>query len=445
MLDWDLVFKNAARVRKIEPNDRHAIESWSVSFEVLHAIASYSTLNGLPMDPSRSLFPNLRTLGWDWHGYDEMSFSFASYLVTDKLQSLTIQSSTLLGSDASIRSIRLSLQSILERCPDLRELSLTAAHFGARWAEVCDELTLQLHALPLLRTFHTGHSVGIALEDLYRVARHPALRDAQFYVGEDHSMAFVPPPKSVFLSLRKLHVGGDVVRLGQVLEAVGASSLSTMKMALQTPYPPAAQLRDATSKLTSFKSSLQDVELLAFTSRSRWRNDTLSITEIRDHLLRPLLSLQHLTRLCLWTNLDILLDDDDIEAMAKAWPKLKSLDIGPYSIQEARPSITLAGLLPLSDCPDLDEITLSVEMCQPSAEAHERLKQVISKEPRSPLSSEYAYCPVFARVGRGVYDRDGRVFIGHVSRPLFYSVGHRSTARSTTFDYEAMAGFLSRN
>lgn len=392
--DWIRVVKNATRVRKIGPNlwmstkNSSAKEKWAVSFEVLQAATSYTISKGCYQDPRLSVFPKLHTLYWNWHDDGEWNFSLVPHLVSSALQSLEIIGNSdeefLEGSDGCLRSARVTLRVILDRCPNLQSLVCAAPFDSDGWKDVLEELSSQIDTVRHLRTFRTGHSEAITPDAVHRLGRHPALRNVSFFLHVRGSIPFEPPSHSVFLSLRELDVSGTVIRMSQLLEAIGSPYLSLVDILFEDPCIPATRVRDFMVKLLRFKSTVRRVTLDAVSDE--WvDNDLVTISDIQDYILRPILSFQHLVSITLGANLDVRLDDSNIEAMANAWPKLRHLRVCFLMTDDLeKPDVTLAGLLPLSEyCPDLREIALSVDMCRPSSEAHDHLDEVMRKEPRS--------------------------------------------------------------
>ncbi len=94
--------------------------------------------------------------------------------------------------------------------------------------------------------------------------------------------------------------------------------------------------------------------------------------------LRPLLALSSLVVLSLvgWTS--IIVDDDTLDAMSRAWPQLVNLTLGyfpgrphpePGEYWHVAPKATLAGLAPLARrCPSLQQISMAIntDVCIPA-------------------------------------------------------------------------------
>ncbi|EIW83313.1 hypothetical protein CONPUDRAFT_136385 [Coniophora puteana RWD-64-598 SS2] len=86
------------------------------------------------------------------------------------------------------------------------------------------------------------------------------------------------------------------------------------------------------------------------------------VSPITMSILRPLLSFAKLEKLVIWTMMTFSLDDDDIEAMARAWPKLRSLAITGYEGWLDNQKISLWGLASLvQHCPELENLEIVLD------------------------------------------------------------------------------------
>ncbi|EMD37529.1 hypothetical protein CERSUDRAFT_94537 [Gelatoporia subvermispora B] len=79
--------------------------------------------------------------------------------------------------------------------------------------------------------------------------------------------------------------------------------------------------------------------------------------------IKPLLSFRHLESLCLWFNPPLMIKDEELEELAKAWPHLRTLDFGiSSSFEGLPPTLTINCLASLCrHCGNLEDLHIYVD------------------------------------------------------------------------------------
>ena len=132
-----------------------------------------------------------------------------------------------------------------------------------------------------------------------------------------------------FRNLRALSVMGDASVLAGLFTRVRFPALETALVDV-TDYRAQAALEDTTAVLSSFSNAISagSLSVLQLSIQMQVQPSQRSLPALRD-LLSPILPLYFLRSftLCALTGPIATLDDADVDALARAWPSLESLDI----------------------------------------------------------------------------------------------------------------------
>lgn len=365
---------------------------WSVTYDALKILSTYCISRGWDKTSTMSFLPNMRDLRWDWSDHGGLSFTFAWYLVTDKLTTLEIRAPDIAPNPEMTCEIRPSMRAMLERCPHLQEMKLVLGVRTCRasgWEDVCEEFFDRILKYDRLHSF--GIKSPVKPWHLQRLGQHPHLQRVAVELRPAH-MEFLlsVPPKTLFPSLRTLQLqslnGPDISDL--CLTSISSSSLSHVDVVCLAPECDAISLRRCCKRLLSHANSLQSLTITSPDPRDCFHRYGIRYNTNHDdpnspqsesyiivgHTLVPLLSLHHLAHLKIHTNLHLQLTDADVAVFAEAWPKIQTLMLSSSLPTPWKPQVTLAGLLPLAEhSGELQELCVLVDLVKPSEEAYTRL------------------------------------------------------------------------
>jgi hypothetical protein len=226
-------------------------------------------------------------------------------------------------------------------CPSLELFSLTGAT-----AEVVD-----LGFLDQWERLQSAKCVAsLTPQALKRISTCPTLR----------SLTFLIPDREAWVQA----IGLDHSSFPKLVAALVACSfldpVSTWLQKLQLPKLETVVIATtnvaAPGSVVNLFNILQRHPLSSLSLRS---SDSKELHHVSITVLRLLFNCPLLTMLSI-NACSFAVDDDDLEALSKAFPKLKLLEIITHSSQE--PSrITLNGLVPLlKHCPDLETLKISI-------------------------------------------------------------------------------------
>ena len=130
---------------------------------------------------------------------------------------------------------------------------------------------------------------------------------------------------------------------------------------------------------------------------------TLKTLELKLHQqvawpkIKVIFQCKEITKFSIRSHLVQLIGDDEIDAIAKAWPKLECLNISTYDISspsDVIPRITLEGLAHLVPCPNLRQISASVDA---------RLSSN-----KTPVNTDYSSSPLHMDLSNSIFTLTGR-------------------------------------
>jgi len=324
-----------------------------------------STYEAACLSPQSPLLPNLQRLDWS---DGQLHGPFIRHLLGPSLRLLRL---------AQMAAVTFPLLPVIAAsCPSLQQFSVSE-----KSEDDSSMLSTALQdVIPSMRTIE-GLSCGeLSFNGLSAVAELPYLK----------RIRFVPPLKpSQSGSAKK---SASQKRKQRVVDKANSSFPSLTQCSLlsrpmdsyqeffcRVGYLP--RLR----KLLCMTSSITVQQAAAFfdTLRSQVNPDEISVILIRGcpevmevqaqeqgldispismKTLRPLLSFAKLEKLVIWTLLTFSLNDDDIETMARAWPKLRSLSIMGYDGWHDNQKISLWGLASLAQhCPELEDLEIVLD------------------------------------------------------------------------------------
>jgi hypothetical protein len=211
-----------------------------------------------------------------------------------------------------------------------------------RWFEYLEELSVECspygglsEAVSLLR--HVGNVTKLASLDVARTGGIPTENECRNFI-QGLADLITTPPSTDSLSLNKHRV----LRVNHYLKRLH------IHQGDETGFLPLTERPIPVAKYTTTVSTLS-----------------------------PLLSFAELSELTIMVDTRFSLDDEDAQRMARAWPKLKQLELGYCGggWEREGKTFTLQGLRAFAThCPDLEELGVSVNICsvEPVIEQDER-------------------------------------------------------------------------
>lgn len=252
---------------------------------------------------------------------------------------------------------------LVQRCTKLRDVQVNDI-----FEQDHDDLYFdRIMDLPLLRTYRP--TCLITYPRLRRLGEHPHLRDISLGVSSDidkHCVMSIPQ-KTLFPSARTLVITHkDLAVCGHLLDTVESTSLDSLDISeVHSDKETVPGTHRLLEKLDRFP------HLTRLTVRASRGKTTMNDTPPNDashtvviNTLRPLFRHNHLTQLSLSFSLAYMdLSDDDIHAVCKAWPKLKTLSLWASKSKTQRPRVTLYGLVYIAEnFLELEDLALAIDV-----------------------------------------------------------------------------------
>ena len=298
--------------------------------------------------PASCCFLNLRS-----YNLDPEYAPFIGMALNQHLEQLIFSPGRAHVQDAEILAM---LRKLPERCPKLSELFLCHLWSPQPFAEALTEI------IPKLRHL-TGfmHLPLISAADLVAFATLPRLTYLQCTLDESETpseaFAHCPSGSPSFPALKTLDLHlHSYEHVLSFLPDVTSHDLFCLSLYCDT-MPTLQQIEALFALLASFSSRCPLRELRISASDALDADLPLAARTITLNMLRPLFDLQ--VEVLSISSFIIDIDDDALEAMATAWPCLRTLNLGIFTGWGARhpPRATIRGLIPLiRHCPDISDI-----------------------------------------------------------------------------------------
>lgn len=337
--DWERFFVHARRVRTFETFSSQR----RVALEALQALDIAAE--------SKVLLPNLRQLKWNDRSDD--AFPFIRLFLGTHIQDLSLN---LDGSPM----LRLSLLSTLcSRYPMLGRLTLHGPSFSRedtpQFKRHIAAVSTALCGWHNLRNLTVGR---VTSEALVHIATLPKLCELDLHSITLDSPRHFPLPENTlaFPSLQILSLDGRSMQFCvPLIESMSQQLLQYL--AITARVGPPSSWKAVCSALSEhcIHDSLQHVELelTSFTGE-----------QVQDYILllgdiEPLFVFSQLTTIKLVSTFLIGIRDEDMDALARAWPRIRILSFGREIKSTWRPKLTLQGLVPLArHCKELEELEI---------------------------------------------------------------------------------------
>ena len=351
--DWVKVKAYAARIRAIRL-DPYSYPSY---YAVLKLAGSmYLTLKRcLGAEP---LLPNLRSFEWTQVQQNEPE-DVASLLLmlNPKVSSMDVVLGKM-GIESAIE-IADALSSFGENPAQLRTIHIVSPPCPPIEAAVLALGFRQQH----LREFRYTWENEMSLDTVTHLSSMNNLQEVSIRANRDTSRQLLEWAKDrsghFFPSLQLFSLYTDTLSVCEAwLDTIRHPGLSSLAFTVNQA-PTATALREFFLKLVAHPAH-GNLSKLRFSSTTPCsRNDT-HLHVLRSDMIASLLQL-NLQVLKLEPGGPIEIDDDFVVRMARAWPRLRVLELNPEWRRYTVPTVTLAGLIPLAQhCPDVNAFAIPI-------------------------------------------------------------------------------------
>ncbi|KIJ69502.1 hypothetical protein HYDPIDRAFT_165022 [Hydnomerulius pinastri MD-312] len=349
--DWDVLFKYARRVRRIEH------ERFSESI-IQHAFRTLSCPpSGAP------LFPNLLSLLWSDGSPERLHY--AHNLVGPNLKSLTLDLMMILPGPAEC-SIIISLATL---CPSLEIFCLRTRKI---WLSKLTPLAIAT----CVQSWSRLRSISCERIDhhvLFQLACLPALRhiSVSFAPSMDFEALKSDLCPSPFPSLREVELNLSSLPLTSDFLDLTCAGLSKFQVSLPSDVCTATEYRRLFDVLYApgTPKVVESIHIHQATLDSQQSPKIPSGRILTLDTLRSLLAFSSLSSLTIDSSASFDLTDDDLGEVAATWPNLEVLALNETWGWRKASKITFSGLITLlARCPKLVHLALTID----TAKSHTR-------------------------------------------------------------------------
>ncbi|KAI0720609.1 hypothetical protein C8T65DRAFT_567393 [Cerioporus squamosus] len=304
------------------------------------------------------LLPNLRSFEWA-QVYNDEPEDVASLLLmlNPKVSSMDIVVGAL--SDDAAREVATALSNFGENPSQLRNIRIVSTP-----SAILEEAILALGLRQQhLQDFHYPWQNQMTFQTVSHLSSMNNLQQVSIRVNREISLEVLQWGKErgglFFPSLQLLALNTDSLDICDTwLHTIRHTGLHSLTFTVDKP-PTASALREFFTKLNDHPAhgSLRKIHLNCTTPSARGNGQHL----VTEETMSPLLRLD-LSELKLEPGAPIEINDDFIARMARAWPRLRMLELNAEWRRYAfAPSVTLAGLIPLAQhCPDIGSLALPI-------------------------------------------------------------------------------------
>lgn len=353
--EWAVVTKHAHRVK--------AINSPDIGNDCSIARSVWQQL--LPNPPAISpqgrffpLLPNLAILAYCYDPRDDLALSSLPSLAGPFLQELRL---TEWPGRRLISTAQAAFTSFLLQVPVLYPRLRTIKIFGFAHKDLGPLTLIPTHIfeqMAYLRYLTVSYTLTTQV-----LSRLTSLRALNMPVHPSLETSLSRSPKIVFPELHKLHLSGH--HLGDTLpfmRCIHLPSLKRISFGARFPFSAVSQVEEMILLVSRFKT-LREIVL---SSAPDTRTDLPVFIILPKTTFNPLLSLGNVTEVSLRVALALDRDDETIEAMARAWPHLKRLELTQRVESPTKSLATLAALVPLiTHCPHLVSLEIPLDAVVP--------------------------------------------------------------------------------
>ncbi|KAG6836015.1 hypothetical protein H0H93_012226 [Arthromyces matolae] len=349
--DWPRFVKHAALVQRVGFQFRWKVLALPspLAYQVLHVASG----------GGRTLLPNLQSIDFIVSEKDREHLASFPLLIGPNLKRLSLKGFILLNPEPAYSTLLLSFIHNLPRlCP-----SLTHIEFGLGLRGTLEAVSTALSGWSHLTSVHAPD--GFSSDAFLHLSGLQALSCLHFGgILAANIPSNLHTPAFPCLTNLKMDVSLDVAH--PVLKSIGHSSTLTVLSILGSNTHIAdvsmwAKLTDTIANVCS-STSLHWLEICD-TSKEYMEEVTMTGLKVHGNVIEPLLKFTHLRHLTLSAYYGFDFNDDHIERMAQALPKLQNLEIGNnWSLGQGRPEATFLSLLHLANhCRELNELSMTLD------------------------------------------------------------------------------------
>ncbi|KAJ6455319.1 hypothetical protein C8R47DRAFT_1166175 [Mycena vitilis] len=333
------------QLRPIYPSDWDRIRLYAPRVKMLGSGFTWSLHEVLPslnLAFPTTLLRNLQTLHWDSDGVD---FHHIHMFLRPTLTDINFSLSSEFASSL--------LASLMERCPKLTDICIVSDRFDL---SPVSRFVLGLQAVQTLSI------PCLDQEALEHLSQLPTLRSLSLESPPtitSNRTSRVPDPN--FLALRTLRV--DSLRMDHIVPFFGMCRDVPLETCQATLYDyfTVAELRSLLEAMSGGISHLTLTELGVGIEGHRLHDSDPAHYTILPDTLSPLFCFTNLTNLALSSMLGFDFDDEAVERMARAWPRMEVLDLStPMCLDTPRTTPACLHIL-ARHCPRLSYLTMAFD------------------------------------------------------------------------------------
>lgn len=351
--DWTRFKYYAERVRAVQLDPYQYANQYAL-FRLAGSV--YVTLRKfLGTEP---LLPNLRSFEWvQVLNNEEENVASLLLMLSPKVSSINVMMCTL--GDGAAREVATVLGSLGENPAQLRNISIVSSP-----SPVLEEAVLGLgFRQQHLQQFHYTWQNHMTFKTVSHLSSMNNLQQVSLRVDRDISRKVLELGKErsghFFPSLQLLTLVTDSLGVCEAwLGTIRHKGLQSLTLSVDQP-PTANTLRDFFTKLIDHPAHASLRRIRFNSTNPAPRGNGLHLVTVET--LSPLLRLD-LTLLKLEPGAPIEINDDFVVQMARAWPRLRMLELNAdWRRYHFAPNVTLAGLIPLAKhCPDINALALPI-------------------------------------------------------------------------------------
>ncbi|KAJ7142952.1 hypothetical protein C8R44DRAFT_974416 [Mycena epipterygia] len=337
--DWERVRVYAPRVKHLSCNPNRDRCRLSDVFPAISVC--------LP----KNLFHNVQRLHWKPSDND---FHFIHLFLSPRITGISFDPSS---------TSALSLLSVLvSECPKLKSISLKS--FGYRIHEAPHQPPkVQQAVSSFVRGLQCVESVSVDALDtdaLDHICRLPSLTSLAFTALSTSSTFFTSGDKRSLISLHTLDLGvSEIEPTTRFLGEFSQLPLISFKVWLDQ-LSTTAQMHNL---YTAVAAAISPKSLTSLILNDRYGDDALAADHaIQSQSIRALFGFVNLTSISLVSPIGIDLDNTAVSELARAWPRVETLDLSARHCASPRPRVTLECLHSFArHCPNLAELTMTFD------------------------------------------------------------------------------------
>ncbi|KAJ7622714.1 hypothetical protein DFH06DRAFT_1447192 [Mycena polygramma] len=374
------------QLRPIHPSDWDRLRLYAPRVKTLGSGFTWSLHNVFPslnLVSPIALFRNLQTLNWE---QDDVNFHHIHMFLRPTLTRINFR----LCSDPETASSLLAI--LMKRCPKLTEIFISSGHLHLRPVSrfVLDLQAVEALSIPGLdqdALEHLSQLQTLKLLSLESPPRFTSLRTSR--------------PNPNFPALRTLRVNSPTITpMAHFFRTCRNVSLETCHMTLFN-YFTVAELCSFVDRLSGAVSHSSLAELSVEIDREPLHDPDPALYTVLPDTLCLLFCFSNLTYLALSSLLGFDFDDEAVEQMARAWPRMEVLDLSTPMCCDT-PRTTPACLQIFArHCPRLSSLTMAFNgtvvpeatLTSAAYTPHERLRDLDVQH--SPITSAVAMAHFF--------------------------------------------------